>query len=65
MNTQSRFRSFLCRFPFQAIRHAWQTRRRDSAIALVVFVATVGFAPHVGMGLVVGAAIALAVYLLL
>jgi len=36
--------------------------RRDGSTALVVFIATVGFAPHVGIGIVVGAAVALVIY---
>lgn len=36
--------------------------RRDGSTALVVFIATVGFAPHVGIGIVVGAAVALMIY---
>lgn len=61
MNTPSRFprRSLL-----QAIKQSWQTRHRNSAAALLTFLACVGYAPSVALGIVVGAGVGLVLYLL-
>ena len=64
MNTPSRFPFFQRWNPLQAIRRSWQTRRRNSAAALLTFLACVGYAPSVGLGIVVGAGVGLALYLL-
>lgn len=64
MNTPSRFPFFLRWNPLQAIKQSWQTRRRNSAAALLTFLACVGYAPSVGLGIVVGAGVGLVLYLL-
>jgi SulP family sulfate permease len=64
MNRPTRFPLFLHWLPFRAIRHAWQIRRHNAPAALVTFFAAVGYAPSVELGIVVGAGIALVLYLL-
>lgn len=64
MNTPSRFPFFLRWNPLQAIKQSWQTRRRNSAVALLAFLACVAYAPSVGLGIVVGAGVGLVLYLL-
>lgn len=48
---------------FRAIRHAWQAQRHDGAAAIVTFVATLGFAPHLDTGILVGAGLAIVLFL--
>lgn len=47
-----------------AIKHAWQASRHDGIAAIVTFVATLVFAPHLDNGILVGAGLAIALYLL-
>lgn len=46
-----------------AIKHAWQAHRHDGIAAIVTFVATLSFAPHLDNGILVGAALAVILYL--
>jgi sulfate permease, SulP family len=48
---------------FRAIKQAWDAHRHDGAAAIVTFVATLGFAPHLDTGILVGAGLALVLYL--
>jgi SulP family sulfate permease len=48
---------------FKALRHAWQAHRHDGIAAIVTFVATLSFAPHLDNGILVGAALAVVLYL--
>jgi sulfate permease, SulP family len=48
---------------FQAVKHAWQASRHDGIAAGVTFVATLAFAPHLDSGIMVGAGLALGLYL--
>ena len=48
---------------FKALKHAWQAHRHDGIAALVTFVATLSFAPHLDNGLLAGAALAIVLYL--
>lgn len=48
---------------FSAMRHAWAAHRHDGVAALVTFVATLGFAPHLDTGILTGAALAIVLYL--
>ncbi|HEX9180378.1 MAG TPA: SulP family inorganic anion transporter [Burkholderiales bacterium] len=48
---------------FKAIRHAWQASRHDGIAAIVTFVATLAFAPHLDNGILVGAGLAILLYL--
>lgn len=48
---------------FAAVKHAWQASKHDGAAAVVTFIATLGFAPHLDSGIIVGAGLALVLYL--
>jgi len=48
---------------FGAMRHAWQAHRHDGIAATVTFAATLGFAPHLDTGILVGAGLAVVLYL--
>jgi SulP family sulfate permease len=48
---------------FRALKHAWQAHRHDGIAAVVTFVATLSFAPHLDNGILVGAALAVILYL--
>lgn len=46
-----------------AMRHAWHTHRHDGLAAGITFVATLAFAPHLDMGILFGAVVAIALFL--
>ncbi len=48
---------------FKAIRHAWTAQRDDGVAAVVTFVATLAFAPHLDTGILVGAGLAIVLFL--
>jgi len=48
---------------FRAIRHAWAAQRHDGIAAAVAFIATLGFAPHLDTGILVGGALAIVLFL--
>ncbi len=48
---------------FGAVRHAWKACRHDGVASMVTFVATLGFAPHLEAGIMVGAGLAIGLYL--
>ena len=48
---------------FSAIKHAWQVHKHDGIAAAVTFVATMAFAPHLDSGILLGAAIAIVLFL--
>ena len=48
---------------FKAIKHAWHAHKHDGAASVVTFVATLGFAPHLDNGIMVGAGLAIILYL--
>jgi SulP family sulfate permease len=48
---------------FKAVKHAWQASRHDGVAAGVTFIATLAFAPHLDKGIMVGAGLALGLYL--
>ncbi len=48
---------------FSALKHAWTTHRHDGVAALLTFVATLAFAPHLDIGILVGAAVAIILFL--
>jgi SulP family sulfate permease len=48
---------------FKAIGHAWHTHKHDGIAAMVTFVATLAFAPHLDNGIMVGAGLAILLYL--
>ena len=47
----------------RSLRRAWEAHRHDGIAALVTFVATLGFAPHLDTGILTGAALAIVLYL--
>lgn len=48
----------------QAIKHAWAANKHDGAAAVVTFFATLAFAPHLDVGIMVGAGLAIVLFLL-
>ena len=48
----------------EAIRHAWKAHKHDGAAAIVTFVATIFFAPHLDNGILIGAGLAIVLFLL-
>jgi SulP family sulfate permease len=48
---------------FKSIRHAWDAHKHDGIAAVVTFVATMAFAPHLDNGIMLGAGLALILYL--
>ncbi len=48
---------------FKAVKHAWQASRHDGTAAVATFFATLAFAPHLDNGIMVGAGLALGLYL--
>jgi SulP family sulfate permease len=48
---------------FSAIGHAWKVNRHDGVAAVVTFAATIAFAPHLDNGILLGAGLAIVLYL--
>jgi SulP family sulfate permease len=48
---------------FKAIGHAWHTHKHDGVASIVTFVATLAFAPHLDNGIMIGAGLAIILYL--
>lgn len=48
---------------FKAIHHAWQASRHDGTAAIVTFVATLAVAPQLDIGILLGVAVALGLFL--
>ena len=48
---------------FEAVKHAWHASKHDGAAAIVTFIATLAVAPHLDMGIMVGAGLAIILYL--
>jgi SulP family sulfate permease len=48
---------------FTAIKHAWHAHKHDGVAAVVTFVSTLAFAPHLDKGIMVGAGLAIILYL--
>jgi len=48
---------------FKAVKHAWEASKHDGIAAMVTFIATLVFAPHLDSGIMVGAGLALGLYL--
>jgi len=46
-----------------AVKHAWQANKHDGIAAVVTFVATLGFAPHLDKGIIIGAVLSIVLYL--
>ena len=47
----------------KAVKHAWLANRQDGIVAIVSFALTLAFAPHLDKGILVGAGLALMLYL--
>ncbi len=47
----------------KAIQHAWKAQRQDGVVAVVTFMLTLAFAPHLDKGILIGAGLALMLYL--
>ena len=48
---------------FDAIKHAWQANKHDGIASVVTFVATLAAAPHLDKGIMLGAGLAILLYL--
>jgi SulP family sulfate permease len=48
---------------FAAIKHAWEANRHDGIASIVTFIATLLYAPHLDKGIMVGAGLAIILYL--
>jgi len=48
----------------KAIKHAWQAHKHDGAAAVIAFFATLFFAPNLELGILVGASLAIILYLM-
>ncbi|WP_018872967.1 SulP family inorganic anion transporter [Thioalkalivibrio sp. ALJ16] len=48
---------------FKAIKHAWVANKHDGAAAIVTFIATLAMAPNLDYGILVGAGLAIVLYL--
>ncbi len=48
---------------FKAIKHAWEANKHDGIAAVVTFVATLAYAPHLDKGIMIGAGLAIVLYL--
>jgi SulP family sulfate permease len=48
---------------FKAMKHAWQAHPHDGIVAVTTFVLTLALAPHLDKGILVGAGLALILYL--
>ena len=48
---------------FKAIKHAWDANKHDGIASVVTFVATLAFAPHLDNGILVGAGLAIGLFL--
>ncbi|MDP2832343.1 MAG: SulP family inorganic anion transporter [Pseudomonadota bacterium] len=49
---------------FEAVKHAWHANKHDGIAAVVTFIATLAFAPHLDEGIMVGAGLALILFLM-
>jgi len=49
---------------FEAVQHAWHANKHDGVASLVTFVATLAAAPHLDNGIMVGAGLALILFLM-
>jgi SulP family sulfate permease len=47
----------------KAVKHAWAANKQDGIVAIVSFVLTLAFAPHLDKGILIGAGLALILYL--
>ena len=48
---------------FQPFKHAWKVNPHDAIVALVVFIGTLAFAPHLEWGIFIGVALSIGFYI--
>ena len=48
---------------FSSVKHAMQVNKHDGIASIVTFVATIGLAPHLDQGILLGASLAIGLYL--
>ncbi|MCW9030969.1 MAG: SulP family inorganic anion transporter, partial [Gammaproteobacteria bacterium] len=48
---------------FKAVKHAWNANKHDGIASVATFVATLGFAPHLDQGIMIGTGLAIGLYL--
>lgn len=48
---------------FKSVKHAWNANKHDGIASIVTFVATLGFAPHIEQGILIGTGLAIVLYL--
>ena len=48
---------------FVSVKHIWQTNRHDGIAAVITFIATIGSAPKLDHGIIIGAVLAIVLYL--
>ena len=48
----------------EGVKHAWKAHKHDGAAAIVTFIATIFFAPHLDSGILIGAGLAIVLFLL-
>lgn len=48
---------------FKSIKHIWRTNKHDGVAAMVTFIATIGTAPKLDHGIIIGAVLAIVLYL--
>lgn len=48
---------------FKAIKQVWKESKQDGVVVVVTFAVTLGFAPHLNVGILAGAGLALGLYL--
>ncbi len=48
---------------FSAFKHAWLTNKHDGLASIITFGCTLGFAPHLETGILIGAALAISLFL--
>ncbi|MBI5783001.1 MAG: STAS domain-containing protein [Gammaproteobacteria bacterium] len=47
----------------KAVKHTWQANKQDGIVAIASFILTLAFAPHLDKGILIGAGLALIMYL--
>jgi SulP family sulfate permease len=48
---------------FKSVKHVWRAGRYDGVAAIVTFLCTLGFAPHLEEGIIIGAGLAIGMFL--
>jgi SulP family sulfate permease len=48
---------------FKAVKHAWNANKHDGIASMVTFIATLGLAPYLDQGILIGAGLSIGLYL--